>query len=154
MKKRLKPREHLVVVRLELNTQISEEFQKDLSSLIRVEPHQIFVDHAPLNMRYVFQLIGELPKEISMRFLYPSHRPRWAEDLRQDRPMITQIQERDRLLFYPYDSVGPFLRLLNEAANNMAENGKEVLVLMELRARFDEENNLAWSKMLEDSGCR
>lgn len=93
--------------------------------------------------------------------------------------MLTQIQQRDRLLFFPYDSVEPFLRLLNEAAENpqvlsikitiyrlassskiaqalcrAAENGKEVLVLMELRARFDEENNLAWSKMLEESGCQ
>ena len=89
------------------------------------------------------------------------------------------MQQKDRLLFYPYDSVEPFLRLLNEAADDphvlsikiaiyrlasssriaqtlcrAAENGKEVLVLMELRARFDEENNLVWSKMLEESGCQ
>ena len=93
--------------------------------------------------------------------------------------MISQIRQRDRLLFYPYDSVDPFLHLLNEAAENpkvlsikitiyrmassskiaqalcrAAENGKEVLVVMELRARFDEENNLEWSKMLEESGCQ
>ncbi len=92
---------------------------------------------------------------------------------------MAQIQQRDRLLFYPYDSVEPFLRLLSEAADDdhvlsiritiyrlaasskivqilcrAAENGKDVLVLMELRARFDEENNLVWSKMLEDSGCQ
>lgn len=179
MRKLLKQRDHLAVVRLELSAPVSEEFQNILSALIRVETHQIFSDICPLNMGYVFRLITELPKELSARLLYSSYRPRWAEDLRQDQPMMTQVQQRDRLLFYPYDSVGPFLRLLNEAAENpqvlsikitiyrlassskiaqvlcrAAENGKEVLVLMELRARFDEENNLAWSKMLEESGCQ
>lgn len=179
MKKLLKQRDHLAVVRLELSAPVSDEFRKILAALVRVENHQIFVDTCPLNMRYVFRLVSELPKELSTRLLYPTYRPRWAEDLRQDQSMLTQIQQKDRLLFYPYDSVEPFLRLLNEAAENpqvlsikitiyrlastskiaqvlcrAAENGKEVLVLMELRARFDEENNLAWSKMLEESGCQ
>ena len=179
MKKLLKQRDHLAVVRLELNAAVSGEFRKILSALVRVEDHQIFVDECPLNMRYVFRLTGELPKELSARLLYPTYRPRWAEDLRQNQPILAQVQQKDRLLFYPYDSVEPFLRLLNEAAENpqvlsikitiyrlastskiaqtlcrAAENGKEVLVLMELRARFDEENNLAWSKMLEESGCQ
>ena len=178
MKKRLKQRDHLAVVRLELSTTVSAEFQKTLSSLVRVENHQIFADSTPLNMRYVFRLIGDLPKEVSSRLQYPSYHPRWAEDLRPNQSILAQVQQKDRLLFYPYDSVEPFLRLLNEAAENpqvlsikitiyrlassskiaqtlcrAAENGKEVLVLMELRARFDEENNLAWSKMLEESGC-
>ena len=179
MKKLLKQRDHLAVVRLELSRTVSEEFQKILSMLVRVQTHQVFVDECPLNMRYVFRLIGELPKERSSRLLYPSYRPRWAEDLQHDQPMLPQIQQKDRLLFHPYDSVEPFLRLLNEAADDphvlsikiaiyrlassskiaqtlcrAAENGKEVLVLMELRARFDEENNLVWSKMLEESGCQ
>ena len=179
MQKLLKKRDHLAVVRLELSVPVSQEFQKLLSSVIRVENRQIFVDRCPLNMRYVFRLAGELPKEISARLLYTPYRPRWAEDLYPSQPMIQQIQQKDRLLFYPYDSVEPFLRLLNEAAENpkvlsikitiyrlasssriaqalcrAAENGKEVLVLMELRARFDEENNLTWSKMLEESGCQ
>ena len=179
MTKLLKLRDHLAVMRVELNTQISGEFRKLLSSVVRVETHEVFVDKCPLNMRYVFRLIGVLPKELSMRLQYPAHHPRWAEDLRRDQPMISQIRQRDRLLFYPYDSVDPFLHLLNEAAENpkvlsikitiyrmassskiaqalcrAAENGKEVLVVMELRARFDEENNLEWSKMLEESGCQ
>lgn len=176
MKKLLKQRDHLSVVRLELSTQVSSEFQKLLSGIARVEKYQIFVDSTPLNMGYVFKLVGDLPKELSTRLLYPTYRPRWAEDLK---PIMPQIQKKDRLLFYPFDSVDPFLRLLNEAADNpdvlsikitiyrlassskiaqtlcrAAENGKEVLVLMELRARFDEENNLLWSKMLEESGCQ
>ena len=179
MKKLLKQRDHLSVVRLELSTQVSSDFQKLLSGIARVEKYQIFVDSTPLNMGYVFKLVGDLPKELSTRLLYPTYRPRWAEDLKHDQPMMPQIQKKDRLLFYPFDSVDPFLRLLNEAADNphvlsikitiyrlassskiaqalcrAAENGKEVLVLMELRARFDEENNLLWSKMLEESGCQ
>ena len=179
MAKLLKQRDHLAVVRLELSRTVSEEFQKILSMLVRVQTHQVFADGCPLNMHYVFRLIGELPKEASARLLYPSYHPRWAEDLRKNQSILTQVQQKDRLLFYPYDSVEPFLRLLNEAAENpqvlsikitiyrlassskiaqtlcrAAENGKEVLVLMELRARFDEENNLAWSKMLEESGCQ
>ncbi|HCP70460.1 MAG TPA: polyphosphate kinase 1 [Clostridiales bacterium] len=179
MKKLLKQRDHLAVVRLELSTAVSGEFQRILSAPVRVEYQQVFVDPCPLNMQYVFRLIGELPRELSERLLYPAYRPRWAEDLLREQQIMTQIQQKDRLLFYPYDSVEPFLRLLNEAAENphvlsikitiyrlassskiaqtlcrAAENGKEVLVLMELRARFDEENNLAWSKMLEESGCQ
>lgn len=178
MKKLLKQRDHLAVVRLELSRTVSEEFQKTLSMLVRVQTHQVFADSSPLNMRYVFRLTGDLPKEVSARLLYPAYRPRWAEELRQNQPILAQVQQRDRLLFYPYDSVKPFLHLLNEAAENpqvlsikitiyrlasskiaqtlcrSAENGKEVLILMELRARFDEENNLVWSKMLEESGCQ
>ena len=175
MKKLLKQRDHLAVVRLELSAPVSAEVQRMLSSLVRVENHQIFVDSTPLNMRYVFRLIGELPKEVSSRLLYQPYHPRWAEDLRQNQSILAQVQQRDRLLFYPYDSVEPFLRLLNEAAENpqvlsikitiyrlassskiaqtlcrAAENGKEVLVLMELRARFDEENNLAYSSGSEE----
>ena len=179
MKKLLKQRDHLAVVRLELSTAVSGAFQKILSSPVRVEKHQVFADACPLNMQYVFRLISELPRELSEQLLYPDYRPRWAEDFLKEQQIMTQVQQKDRLLFYPYDSVEPFLRLLNEAAENphvlsikitiyrlassskiaqalcrAAENGKEVLVLMELRARFDEENNLAWSKMLEESGCQ
>ena len=66
----------------------------------------------------MFRLTGDLPKEVSARLLYPAYRPRWAEELRQNQPILAQVQQRDRLLFYPYDSVKPFLHLLNEAAEN------------------------------------
>ena len=179
MKKLLKQRDHLAIVRLELNASVSDSFRETLSTLVRVETQQVFVDICPLSMRYVFDLIAALPKDLSSRLLYAPYRGRWPEDLLHERSMISQVREQDRLLFYPYDSVEPFLRLLNEAAENpqvlsikitiyrlassskiaqvlcrAAENGKEVLVLMELRARFDEANNLAWSKMLEESGCQ
>ena len=179
MRKLLKQRDHLAVVRLELSASVSGAFQSILSSLVRVETHQVFVDTSPLNLRYVFRLTADLPKDVSMHLTYSPYQPRWAEDLLRQQPILPQIQQQDRLLFYPYDSVEPFLHLLNESAENpqvlsikitiyrlassskiaqalcrAAENGKEVLVLMELRARFDEENNLSWAKMLEESGCQ
>ncbi len=177
--KLLKKRSHLSVVRLELDRKLQEPFCSKLAALVQVEPHQIFVDECPLNLQYVFPLIGALPQEKSRGMLYRPYTPRWPEDLSRSQRMISQIQKQDQLLYYPYDSVEPFLKLLSEAADDpavlsikitiyrlasssriahtlcrAAENGKEVLVLMELRARFDEANNLAWSKMLEESGCQ
>ena len=177
--KLLKKRDHLAVVRLELSKYISEAFRNRLSAMVKIKKHQIFVDSCPLNMGYVFRLAEELPRELAYKLLYAQYKSRWPEDILRNEPVFSQIQKSDRLLSYPYDSVEPFLQLLNEAAEdpqvlsikitiyrlasssriaqilcNAAKNGKEVLVLMELRARFDEENNLAWSKMLEDSGCQ
>ena len=91
MKKLLKQRDHLSVVRLELSTQVSSDFQKLLSGIARVEKYQIFVDSTPLNMGYVFKLVGDLPKELSTRLLYPTYRPRWAEDLKHDQPIMPQV---------------------------------------------------------------
>lgn len=175
----LKQRDHLAVVRLELSAAVSATFQEKLIALARVETKQMFVDTCPLNMGYVFSLIDSLPKDIATQLSYAPFKGRWPSDLQRDQPVIAQIQQRDRLLFFPYDSVDPFLHLLNEAAEDpsvlsikitiyrlatsskiaqalcrAAEKGKEVLVLMELRARFDEANNLAWAKMLEESGCQ
>ncbi len=177
--KLLKKRDYLSVVRLELDRKIQDTFRTKLAELVQVAPHQIFVDDCPLNMQYVYQLIDELPKETSRRLLYRPYEPRWPEDISQEQSMIQQIQRQDQLVYYPYDSVEPFLKLLNEAVDDpnvlsikitiyrlasssriahalcrAAEKGKEVLVLMELRARFDEANNLAWSEMLERSGCQ
>ncbi|MGN1275544.1 MAG: polyphosphate kinase 1, partial [Floccifex sp.] len=120
-----------------------------------------------------------LEKEVVQPLLYKPYKGRWPEDIVQNQRMMEQIRKKDELLFYPYDSVEPFLKLLNEAAENpdvlsikitiyrlassskiaktlcrAAEKGKEVLVLMEVRARFDEAHNLEWAKMLEESGCQ
>lgn len=179
MKKLLKQRDHLAVVRLELSEKISQEFIKNLTKLIKVEEYQIVVDTCPLNMSYVFKLVDEIGLEFSESMFYPDYKAPWPNDLDKDHSMMMQVQQKDRLLFYPYESVEPFIKLLNEAADNpnvlsikitiyrlassskiaqvlcrAAENGKDVLVLMELRARFDEENNLVWSKMMEESGCQ
>lgn len=177
--KLLKKRDYLSVVRLELNSHISESFQTKLMKLFKVEQNQVFIDKCPLNMKYIFSLIDVLPKDISNSLLYTPYIGRWSESINKDMNVIPQIQKQDKLLFYPYDTVDPFLTILREAADNpnvlsikitiyrlassskigqilcrAAENGKEVTVLMELRARFDEANNLTWSKLLEEAGCQ
>lgn len=179
MKKILKKRSSLAIVRLELSHKISNTFSKELLKIIDVENRQIYADTTPLNMKYVFELVKKLPDKIKEPLCYSSYIPKWPNDLDKNSSMIGQIRESDKLLFYPFDSVDPFIRLLNEAADRedvvsikitiyrlassskiiralcrAAENGKEVIALMELRARFDEENNIAWSAMLEEAGCK
>ena len=179
MVKLLKKRKYLSVVRLEINQKISENFLSTLSSLIHVEKRQIYFDPCPLNMKYAYQLEAILPAPKAQRLIYQPYTPRWPEDIDVSYGIIEQVKQKDKLLFYPYDSVEPFLRLLSEAAERddvlsikitiyrlassskiartlcrAAENGKEVIVLMELRARFDEANNISWSKLLEDAGCQ
>ena len=179
MKKLLKQRDHLAIVRLELSCPVSEAFREKLISLTRVKPQQMFVDRCPLAMSYAYALTDSLPKDLAAKLSYLPHKGRWALDLHHNQSIMAQVQQKDRLLFFPYDSIDPFLHLLNEAAENpnvlsikitiyrlaktskiaqalcrAAENGKDVLVLMELRARFDEENNLTWAQMLEEAGCQ
>ncbi len=179
MSKLLKKRSKLSVVRLELSEKISEEFLKLLKTRIQVGAHQIYIDKAPLDMKYVYDFINTLPAELSAPLLFTEYHPRWPEDLDAHASIMEQVQKKDRLLFFPFDKVEPFLRLLSEAAERpdvvsikitiyrlassskiahilcrAAENGKDVTVLMELRARFDEANNISWSRLLEDSGCK
>ena len=179
MSKLLKKRASLSVVRLELSKKIGGEFLKLLKSRVRVESRQVYFDEAPLDMKYVFDLIKSLPAERAALLSFSPYQGRWSEDLDESGSMIEQVQQKDRLLFFPFDSVDPFLKLLREAAERpdvlsiritiyrlassskiahilckAAENGKEVTVLMELRARFDEANNISWSRLLEDAGCQ
>ncbi len=179
VKKLLKKRASLAIVRLEIGNKISPAFLKELLKIIDVKSHQIYTDSTPLNMKFVYEMIKKLPEKLSDSLSYPDYIPRWPEDLNTDASVIEQIRQKDRFLFFPFDSVSPFIRLLNEAADRKdvvslkitiyrlassskivralcraAENGKEVVVLMELRARFDEENNIEWSKMLEEAGCK
>lgn len=175
----LKKRAALSIVRLEIGGRASEELLAHLTRLIPVENHQIYFDRSPLNLGYAFHLPELLPSHLAERLSQPAYQPQWPVDLQKHASMIEQVQHQDRLLFFPYDSVDPFLQLLSEAADRSdvlsikitiyrlassskiarilcraAENGKEVIVLMELRARFDEANNIAWSKMLEEAGCK
>ena len=175
----LKEREDLSIVRFELSTQISDGFSRRLERIACVEKKQIFVDSCPLNMKYVFQLVDDMSAEFKRGLLYPAYVPRWPEDMDRNKSIISQIRKKDELLFYPFDSTEPFLKLLREASEHpdvvsikitiyrlaassqiahilcrAAENGKHVIVMMELRARFDEANNVAWSKLLEYSGCQ
>jgi polyphosphate kinase len=177
--KLLKKRDHLGIVRLELQGSPSEQFVRLLEDRIKVENHQVYCCEAPLCMKYVYPMAAALPEDVRAPLSFSPYIPRQPESLDKNAGMIEQIRRRDRLLFFPFDSVDPFLRLLSEAADRKdvvsiritiyrlasssriahilcraAENGKEVTVLMELRARFDEANNISWSKLLEDSGCR
>ena len=175
----LRQRTRLGVLRLEMDREISEEFLSLLQGITEVGNPQVYVDAVPLNMKYVRELVSALPGKLAAPLRFAPYRPRWPEDLRREESVLDQIRRKDRLLFFPYDSVEPFLRLLSEAAERpdvlsikitiyrlassskiahtlcrAAENGKEVTVLMELRARFDEANNVSWSKLLEDAGCQ
>lgn len=179
MTRLLKQRANQSIIRLELNQRPSQEMLDLLLGIIPVETHQVYTDGAPLAMGYVYALEKALPQDLRQRLTYPPYQPRWPEDLRRGTSMIEQIRQKDRLLFFPFDAIDPFLQLLEEAAERpdvasikitiyrlastskiarilcrAAENGKEVVALMELRARFDEANNIAWSNMLEEAGCK
>ena len=179
VQKLLKKRQTLAVVRLEIDREISDPLRKELLKMTDVETHQIYIDQTPLNMKCVFEIIDKLPEELSRRLQYEPYEPRWPEDIDRNTSIMEQIRQKDKLLFFPFDSVEPFIKMLNEAADDddvvsvkitiyrlassskivralcrAAENGKEVIALMELRARFDEENNIGWSKMLEEAGCK
>lgn len=177
--KLLKKRDSLSVMRLEISAHVSDDLIESLTKLISVEKRQIYIDTCPLSMKYVYQISKEPPPAKAQALLYRPYQARWPEDISPNHSIIEQIQKQDKLLFYPFDSVDPFLRLLSEAAKRpdvisikitiyrlatsskiahtlcrAAENGKAVTVLMELRARFDEANNVSWSRLLEDAGCQ
>lgn len=177
--KQLKKRATLSIMRLEIQGDPSEALRQRLGSRVDVENHQRYFVSAPLCMKYVYALVSALPEEVSRALLFEPYTPRTPDSIDPNLSMIEQIRRRDRLLFFPFESVDPFLRLLGEAADRddvasiritiyrlassskiahilcrAAERGKEVTVLMELRARFDEANNISWSRLLEDSGCR
>jgi polyphosphate kinase len=179
MSKLLKKRASQSAVRLELSKKMGGEFMRLLKGRVGLENRQIYVDQAPLDMHYVFDLMKALPPEKAGPLSFPHYRPRWPEDLDRSASIIDQVRQKDRLLFFPFDGVDPFLQLLEEAAARpdvvsiritiyrlassskvahilckAAENGKEVTALMELRARFDEANNISWSRLLEGSGCK
>lgn len=179
VKKILKKRAGMAIVRMEIGGSISSAFMKELLKIVNVKNRQIYKDTTPLNMKYVFELISRLPERLRRTLCYEPYVPKWPGDLDPGSSMVEQIRQKDRLMFFPFDSVEPFIKLLNEAADDdkvvsvritiyrlassskivralcrAAENGKEVVVLMELRARFDEENNIAWAGMLEEAGCK
>ena len=178
MIKVLKKRARLAPVRLEIQGSPSQELAQYLCQRLELSPEQMFCCQSPLSMGYVYSLEGKLPPESAAALCYPPYQPQWPAALVQGEKIIPQILRRDVLLFYPYQSMDPFLKLVKEAAFDpavlsikitiyrlastaklveylaaAAENGKEVMVLMELRARFDEQNNIAWAQRLEEAGC-
>lgn len=179
MKKVLKKRARLAPVRLETRDALSGEFQKYLLSRLELTAAQSYVSRAPLEMSYAYGIEQKLSQPTRRTLLYAPYKPLWSAGVDDKEPMFRQIQRRDLLLFQPYESIEPFLKLVREAASDpavisikitlyridkqsrlaetlimAAENGRDVTVMMELRARFDEENNIEWAERLEEAGCR
>ncbi len=173
----IKRRKKLCAVRAELSRAMNEEVVKKLCEHLDLPREQVFYTEAPLDLSFVFQIQDYL--KTRPEFFYEKRVPQKSAMIRDEVPVMEQIAKKDILLCYPYESIQPFLRLLVEAAEDpevvsvkmtlyrvakyskvvealikAAENGKEVVVLVELRARFDEENNIEWSRRLEEAGCR
>ena len=173
----IKRRKKLAPVRLELTREMDGEIVDVLCDYLELDSDYVFQVQAPLELSFVFEIQDTLRKIPEL--FYEKRVPQKSSQFRDGEPVFPQIREKDKLLSYPYESMKPFLNFLREAANDKevisikmtlyrvakhskiveylidaAENGKEVLVLVELKARFDEENNIEWSRRLEDAGCR
>lgn len=178
MKTILKKRARLAPVRLETAAPLSDEFREFLCGQLALDTNQVFVSQSPLNMSYVFSLEDLLPSSVKQLLLNAPFQPQDTPDVRLYQSMIKQVVKKDILLCYPFESMKPFLNLIREASSDpdvlaikitlyrisresklaeylieAAENGKEITVLMELRARFDEQNNIEWAQRLEEAGC-
>ena len=179
MKKVLRQRMRLAPVRLELSRAVSAAFLRYLKERLPVTDQQIFITSAPLRLGYAFALSSKLPEGKRRALTYAPFVPCWPADLHKKEAMTPQIQKKGHLLSYPFESMSPFLHLIREAAEDpnvlsikitiyrlahkaklvdylcsAAEHGKDVTVLIELRARFDEQNNIEWSERMEEAGCR
>ena len=143
----IKRRKKLAPVRLELTREMDGEIVDVLCDYLELDSDYVFQVQAPLDLSFVFEIQDTLRK--TPELFYEKRVPQKSSQFRDGEPVFPQIREKDKLLSYPYESMKPFLNFLREA-----ENGKEVLVLVELKARFDEENNIEWSRRLEDAGCR
>ena len=173
----MKQRKKLSPVRIDLSREMDETVVDALCRYLDVTPDRVFRSEAPLAVSFVFQLQDLLRRNTEL--FYEKRVPQKSPEFKDGQSILQQITQEDKLLSYPYDSIRPFLKMLTEAAEDdsvisikmtlyrlakqskviealceAAENGKEVVVLVELRARFDEENNIRWSRMLEEAGCQ
>lgn len=173
----IKQRKKLAPIRLELSRDMDKKRIAVLCEYLELDENHVFMSSTPLDLSFVFQIQDLLRKNPELYF--PKRTPQKSDQFQDGKSIIAQIKEEDKLLSYPYESIRPFLHLLTEAAEDpdvisikmtlyrvakqskvvealieAAENGKEVVVLVELRARFDEENNIEWSRRLEDAGCQ
>lgn len=172
----VKARKKLAPIRLELSREMDGDVVETLCEYLEVDKNYVFRGDIPLDLSFVFQIQDGLRKRTEL--FYEKRIPQKSPLFNSHEPILDQIAKKDRFLSYPYESIKPFLTMLHEAANDedvvsikmtlyrvakqskvvealieAAENGKEVFVLVELKARFDEENNIGWSRLLEDAGC-
>ena len=177
MEKLIRQRKKLCPVKMEYSRVLDEKIIHNLCKELNLNHEQIYYSESPLELSFVFGLQDALRNNKNL--FYERHiqkNPSWYVS---GKSVISQVEEADRFISYPYESMQPFIRMLQEAGEDekvvsikmtlyrvaknsqiveslisAAENGKEVVVLVELRARFDEENNIEWSRRLEDAGCR
>ncbi len=178
MKKVLKMRQRLQPVRLEVQGGLDEKLEEVVLDELGLETRRAFHVDRPLDLGYVYGLEAKIPDWAHAECVFAPFEPQPSPMVDLSRPMRPQVEDHDVLLTYPYESMRPLLRLLREASADdsciqikitlyrvaksshlcesliaAAEAGKDVTVLMELRARFDEANNIAWAERLEDAGC-
>lgn len=179
MKTQLKKRKRLHPVRIEVDQDLSEDSIEFLKAQFDLDKKNIFLTKSLMQPRFLFGLVEDLPENIINNHTYDKFSPLDSAMVDPNEKMIDQIEKKDIILSFPYESMDPVIRLLEEAAEDdsvvsikitlyriaedskiakalikASENGKDVTVLMELRARFDEDNNLFWSTKLEDAGCK
>lgn len=177
MEKIIKRRKRLAPVRLELSRELDSDIIKTLCSYTEAKPDSVFRCRSPLDLSFLSQMQDTLRQRPEL--FYEKRFPQRSAQFRSGCSILQQIREKDKLLSYPFESMKPFLEFLQEAATDpavvsikmtlyrmarhskiveslieAAENGKQVLVLVELKARFDEENNIEWSRRLEEAGCQ
>lgn len=176
MKKLIKNRSKLSPVRIEMQKKMNKDFNKYFMEKLNLKKEQFFISETPLDVTYCFTLENLISENLKEKLTYT---PFALVQTVKTESMIEEVFKKDILLHFPFESMKPFLQLIKEASNNpnvkaikmtlyriskesklagylinAAENGKEVTVLMELRARFDEENNIEWAQKLEEAGCR
>ena len=178
MQESLHKRRRMAVVRMETAEPLDKELEKYFCDKFKITPAQIYRTKMPMKLDYIFSIMDKVPASLKRSLVDEPFTPQPSRYL-TDGKVIPQVKKKDILLSYPYESMDPFLRMIKEAAYDptvltiritiyrlakkarlveylcaAAENGKEVTVLIELRARFDEQNNIDWSERLEEAGCR
>ncbi|MCD7776593.1 MAG: polyphosphate kinase 1 [Firmicutes bacterium] len=178
MKKIVKKRTRLSPVRLEIQGNLPEKFVDGICQTLKLSKEQVFCVKYPIQLKYLTMLSQLLPTETAAALCYTPYTPHLSPSLSKNEKITSQVMKHDVLLNYPYESMEPFLRLISESSADpnvlsikitiyrlskgsriaeylcaAAENGKQVTVLIELCARFDEQNNISWAERLEEAGC-
>ena len=177
MEQLLKKRKRLNPVRLELSRDLHKSIRKKLAGFLGISEEHVLHCGTPLDLSYMFTLQNTMREH--QEWYYPRYSPRMSPEIRKEENILSQVEKKDILLSYPYESMKNFIAFLQaaavdktvrsikitlyrmashsqivEALCDAAENGKEVLALVELRARFDEAANIEMSRRLEDAGCQ